>query len=471
MKDEDRVTEILSSKGDMEPDTLEKIDDSVSAFSEEQKQHIYDLVIQKKSRANTENEEQTGNDDVSENAGGSNESESIINIVPARRQNIMIRIFAAAACISLVFGSVIFMNGKIGDKDNGFDEVKDTTVWDTSADPLETAVTTVSGNRFESGEVSTLPVTGVEIITEPVYVSGITETETGTGTTPSVSQTAAVTTAITENKTSEQISLTTEKMIDDSDFFEFPNSDIGSDLLKNSPVNSENSMLADAGLNEEQINIFNNALEFPKLADNIYYDYKTPVLSDDTGTYQKTPYYYESYNNYLNYLFSANCTYNGIKASDYWRVKNIEAQLWICGFSPSFMPKTWESVNITESTGTSLKFDIYAYDDGKDGDFNRHQVDEILRYELENGRITEDDIKNRKTEDIIINSLWHSNEKDIIESCEINDDGTYTMHYKFHEEMVKERYDRSYEVVRESEGWRFSVFQNPLHLGGAAGKS
>ena len=40
MKDEDRVTEILSSKGDMEPDTLEKIDDSVSAFSEEQKQMI-----------------------------------------------------------------------------------------------------------------------------------------------------------------------------------------------------------------------------------------------------------------------------------------------------------------------------------------------------------------------------------------------------------------------------------------------
>ena len=64
MKDEDRVTEILSSKGDMEPDTLEKIDDSVSAFSEEQKKRIYDLVIQKKSRADTENEERTGDDEM-----------------------------------------------------------------------------------------------------------------------------------------------------------------------------------------------------------------------------------------------------------------------------------------------------------------------------------------------------------------------------------------------------------------------
>ena len=468
MKDEDRVTEILSSKGDMEPDTLEKIDDSVSAFSEEQKQHIYDLVIQKKSRANTENEEHTGNDDVSEDAGGSNESESIINIVPARRQNIMIRIFAAAACISLVFGSVIFMNGKNDERDNNYDEVKTTTVWDTSADPYETPVTTVSGEISGNGEVSTLPTTVVEKITEPVYVSGI--TETGTEKTTSVLETAAVTTAITENKTSEPISLTTEKMIDDSDFFEFPNSDIGSDLLIKSPVNSENSMLSDAGLNAEQINIFNNALYFPELADNIYYDNKTPAFSDDTGYYQKTPYYYNSYNNYLNYLFSSNCTYNGIKASDYWRVKNIDDQLWICGVSPTLQEKTWESVNITESTASSLKFDIYAYDDGKDGDFNRHQVSEILRSELENGRITEDDIKNRKKEDIIINSLWHSNEKDMIDSCEIHEDGTYTIHYRFHEEMVRESDRPTYEVVRGSVGWKFSVFENPYWFV-SAGKS
>ena len=118
MKDEDRVTEILSSKGDMEPDTLEKIDESVSAFSEEQKQHIYDLVIQKKSRADTENEEHTGNDDVSKDDNASNEDENIINIVPVRRQNIMIRIIAAAACISMVFGSVIFLNGKNDERDN-----------------------------------------------------------------------------------------------------------------------------------------------------------------------------------------------------------------------------------------------------------------------------------------------------------------------------------------------------------------
>ena len=91
MKDEDRVTEILSSKGDMEPDTLEKIDDSVSAFSEEQKKRIYDLVIQKKSRADTENEERTGDDEMIKDDNGSTESENIISIVPARRQNIMIR--------------------------------------------------------------------------------------------------------------------------------------------------------------------------------------------------------------------------------------------------------------------------------------------------------------------------------------------------------------------------------------------
>ncbi len=458
MKDEDRVTEILSSKGYMEPDTLEKIDDSVSAFSEEQKQHIYDLVIQKKSRANTENEERTGNDDLSEDAGGSNESESIINIVPARRQNIMIRIFAAAACISLVFGSVIFMNGKNGERDNNFDEVKTTTAWDTSADPYETPVTTISGEISGNGEVSTLPVTIVEKITEPVYVSGI--TETGTEKTTSVLETAAVTTTMIENKTSEKTTLTTEEKIDHSDFTEKPNSDIRDDMLEDSRETPENSMLSNAGLNKEQINKFSNASVFPKLADYIHYDNETPEFSDDTGYYLKTTYFYNSYNYYLNYLFTSDCSYNGIKAFAYWPVKNIDEQLWISGSSPVFISKTWESVNITESTDSSLKFDIYVYDDGKDGDYNRNDISSLLRYELEEGRITEDDIKNRKTEDIILNSPGYSEQKDIIESCEVNDDGTYTIHYRYHEEMVK-----------EADGWKFSVFQNPLQYSGYAGKS
>ncbi|MBP0961030.1 MAG: hypothetical protein J5864_02710, partial [Oscillospiraceae bacterium] len=288
MKDEDRVTEILSSKGDMEPDTLEKIDDSVSAFSEEQKKRIYDLVIQKKSRADTENEERTGDDEMIKDDNGSTESENIISIVPARRQNIMIRLFAVAACISLIFGSTVFLNGKNSERDNNFDEVKTTTVWDTSADPYETPVTTVSGEISGNGEFSTLPTTVVEKITEPVYVSGITETETTT----SVLETAAVTTAIAENKTSEPISLTTEEKIDNSGFAEPPNSDIGDYMLSESLENQENSMLAGAGLNEEQINKFSNAMVFPKLAEYINYYYETPEFSDDTGVYRKTTCFY-----------------------------------------------------------------------------------------------------------------------------------------------------------------------------------
>ncbi|MBQ5335947.1 MAG: hypothetical protein J6W65_00710, partial [Oscillospiraceae bacterium] len=162
MRDEDRVTEILSSKGDMKPDTLEKIESSVSAFSEEQKKRIYDLVIQKKSRADTENEERTGDDEMIKDDNGSTESESIISIVPARRQNIMIRLFAVAACISLVFGSTVFLNGKNDERNDRFDEVKNTTVWDTSTDPYETAVTSVSGDNAEISGISTLPVTVVE---------------------------------------------------------------------------------------------------------------------------------------------------------------------------------------------------------------------------------------------------------------------------------------------------------------------
>ncbi|MBQ5989459.1 MAG: hypothetical protein IJL67_08195 [Oscillospiraceae bacterium] len=468
MKNEDRVTEILSSKGDMETDTLEKIESSVSAFSEEQKNRIYDLVIQKKSRADTENEERTGDDEMIKDDNGSTESESIISIVPERRQNIMIRLFAVAACISLVFGSAVFLNGKTGEKDNRFDEVKNTTVWDTSTDPYETAVTSVSGDNAEISGISTLPVTVVEKVTEPVYISGI--TETGTEKAQSDLQTAAVTTAITENKTSEKITLTTEEKIDNSGFIEPPNSDIGDYMLSESLENQENSMLAEAGLNEEQINKFSNAMVFPKLAEYINYYYETPEFSDDTGVYRKTTCFYSSYNNYLRFLFTSDCTYNDTKASDYWCVKNIDDMLWISGSSPTIQRKTWESVNITESTASSLKFDIYAYDDGKDGDFNRHQVSEILRSELENGRITEDDIKNRKTEDIIINSLWHSNEKDVIDSCEIHEDGTYTIHYRFHEEMVKESDRPAYEVVRGSVGWKFSVFENPYWFV-SAGKS
>ena len=647
MKDEDRVTEILSSKGDMEPDTLEKIDESVSAFSEEQKQHIYDLVIQKKSRADTENEEHTGNDDVSKDDNASNEDENIINIVPVRRQNIMIRIIAAAACISMVFGSVIFLNGKNDERDNNYDEVKTTTVSDTP-------VTTILDEKNKNSEVSTFPVTAVEKITEPIYVSGITEKA------PAVSQTTGVTTTKNENETktkdkdssaeneiikylhytekpdgtlridgadiyridandiwrdeenkiskivlpdtingksvteigesafaysqsleeiilpdtvskigknaffgciklksvnipdnvtvlpegafeccwklktidtgknvteigyeafyecvdlvSVNISKTVESIgqncfdlcqrlerinvdpenenfcdIDGKLYQKYPGSDYLAPLVYDiggrmefcdvrermnpiaiisSKYDSNYNLFVSSGLNNEQINKFYHAEIFAKFADYSAFITDNPdideeeIMISDGRYYRKTSYSYNGYQDYLNSLFSSDGTYNGYKAFDYWLVTNNN-RLYICGASPVFLKKTWETVKITESTDSSLKFDIYAYDDGKDGDdYNRNQVSELLRSELNSGHITEDDIKNRKTEDIILNSPGYSEQKDIIESCEVNDDGTYTIHYRYHEEMVK-----------EADGWKFSVFQNPLQYSGYAGKS
>ncbi|WP_156036934.1 hypothetical protein [Ruminococcus sp. HUN007] len=58
----------------------------------------------------------------------------------------------------------------------------------------------------------------------------------------------------------------------------------------------------------------------------------------------------------------------------------------------------------------------------------------------------------------------------MIDSCEIHEGGTYTIHYRFHEEMVKESDRPAYEVVRGSVGWKFSVFENPYWFV-SAGKS
>ena len=45
MADKDRISEILSDNGDMDPELLEKISNSCNTLSDEQKNRIFDLLL------------------------------------------------------------------------------------------------------------------------------------------------------------------------------------------------------------------------------------------------------------------------------------------------------------------------------------------------------------------------------------------------------------------------------------------
>ncbi|MBP0962088.1 MAG: hypothetical protein J5864_08085 [Oscillospiraceae bacterium] len=179
MKNEDRITEILSSKGDIKTETLEKIEGSVPALSERQKDRIYDLVMQKKY------------DNKAEKDTDAEETENSISIVPEkRRNNIMIKMIAAAACICLVFGSVVFTNGRKKDDSDRFDKVQNTTVFDTSEKYTDYAVTSVS----ETEKIPAKAVTVVEKVSSPEFTGSAADT----GKAPETTQSFAVTAAKTE---------------------------------------------------------------------------------------------------------------------------------------------------------------------------------------------------------------------------------------------------------------------------------
>ena len=56
MADKDRISEILSDNGDMDPELLEKISNSCNTLSDEQKNRIFDIVQQKEFADNSENQ-------------------------------------------------------------------------------------------------------------------------------------------------------------------------------------------------------------------------------------------------------------------------------------------------------------------------------------------------------------------------------------------------------------------------------
>ena len=55
MESKDRITEILSDKSGLEMETLEKINNSCTGLSDEQKGRIFDIIKQKESADNSEN--------------------------------------------------------------------------------------------------------------------------------------------------------------------------------------------------------------------------------------------------------------------------------------------------------------------------------------------------------------------------------------------------------------------------------
>lgn len=155
MADKDRVSEILSDNGDMDPEILEKISNSCNMLSDEQKNRIFDIVQQKESADNSENQDAKS-----------------VKVIEYRRSNMIKYIAAAAACVIL---SVSIFSGR--NKENimsGNDKTRVTTVSVTEC-PETSAFTDVSVSPDVSQTASSVvtAVTGNGIQEEVITVTDI----------------------------------------------------------------------------------------------------------------------------------------------------------------------------------------------------------------------------------------------------------------------------------------------------------
>ena len=126
MADKDRISEILSDNGDMDPELLEKISNSCNTLSDEQKNRIFDIVQQKEFADNSENQ-----------------YEESVNVVEYRRFSMIKYIAAIAACACVILSVSIFSGRNKENILSGNDKVRVTTVCVTER-PETSAFTDVS---------------------------------------------------------------------------------------------------------------------------------------------------------------------------------------------------------------------------------------------------------------------------------------------------------------------------------------
>jgi len=192
MKNEDRISEILSDNSGLKPETLDKISENCNILSAEQKNRIFDLI----------NEKENGTLS-SEN----NENTETLRVIEYRKRNSVVRMIApVAACACIVAGITLLANK--GEKINTSNDKQTTTVSEsvkvseTSESSAEATTAVTSEEKPEVTEVVPVTVTAdndIKVPEKPEQTDRIKEYVS-----------AVVTDAAAETSQTEQKTLSTE---------------------------------------------------------------------------------------------------------------------------------------------------------------------------------------------------------------------------------------------------------------------
>ena len=407
MESKDRITEILSDKSGLEMETLEKINNSCTGLSDEQKGRIFDIIKQKESADNSENRYDK-------------EEFMSAKVIEYRRNNNMMKYIAAvAACACLVSGIIFQKNG--ADTDYGNNEIKITTLNEISTVP-ENTKTTSSENPVTAipDQLNTAP----SKVTEIVAVSEK-STEESEG---SASDHNAEVSAENQSQTTKAA----KELKNLKDYFLNEQVDYSNDPMAQA--------LTSAGLNEEQIYKLMRAEIFTKFADRVITDSSEKNYLGNSE--YLTGYSYNSYCDLINYFFTENGTFGSYpaeKAINMWNTGSVDGELKMISTSPVSSGYDYCFAKIQESSDSYIKVMIDCEE--------LCEISELVN----KGLVAEKEIADTNDVAALINEKLISSGYygEYFSEAEITPNEYVVLHFRYTEEMIK-----------TDEGWKLRSYQD-----------
>ena len=423
MESKDRITEILSDKSGLEMETLEKINNSCTGLSDEQKGRIFDIIKQKESADNSENRYDK-------------EEFMSAKVIEYRRNNNMMKYIAAvAACACLVSGIIFQKNGT--DTDYGNNEIKITTLNEISTVPentkttsSENIVTNISENAVLNASEN--PVTAIpdQLNTAPSKVTEIVavsekSTEESEG---SASDHNAEVSAENQSQTAKAA----KELKNLKDYFLNEQVDYSNDPMAQA--------LTSAGLNEEQIYKLMRAEIFTKFADRVITDSSEKNYLGNSE--YLTGYSYNSYCDLINYFFTEDGTFGSYpaeKAINMWNTGSVDGELKMISTSPVSSGYDYCFAKIQESSDSYIKVMIDCEE--------LCEISELVN----KGLVAEKEIADTNDVAALINEKLISSGYygEYFSEAEITPNEYVVLHFRYTEEMIK-----------TDEGWKLSSYQD-----------
>ena len=281
MENKDRVSEILSDNGGLEPEMLEKLSESCDVLSDEQKNRIFDIIQAKENgteQINSENEK----------------NEETVRVIEYRKTNNTVKIIAAVAACACIVTGLIFFSGK--NDENlipGDDSAKTTTVYETAkfAEISEGADSFVTSEQMPAVTVIETVISAEEVtgIVKPAETAPV--AEAGEQVTEKTSETTApeATEAVSETEKVKELRNLKDEMLAQT-WGEGGAYDIVTGAMR------------DAGFNEDQIYIMKNTAMFTRFADEL--DGLNHSIELDSSSYGNTGFSYESFRELIGMFFT-----------------------------------------------------------------------------------------------------------------------------------------------------------------------